>query len=454
MMRFKKLFILAVLTFFIQKAFSFSFNISDEKVTIFTETIYTINITIKSDIDDRILLKQKGLTSWMIIEDVGNIKAGETKTIKIIISPRYDTIPGTYKINIELESLKTGEKNDILIFVTVLKNVNARIENIYVSGSLVPAGKADIKITISNPGFNYLSNVLVKCDIKSPSQKIIGYFFEIIDMNVGETKTLEKTIEIPMDSEPGNYIGSVEIYFEGKLANKKDFRFNILASPIIQKYIIKKPILFGNRYEIKIENKGNAEAKNIKITEKIPFMNIQTYRQISGPEARFEKNEIYWNIEKLSPNEKIVIEFETSYANIAAILFAFVLGFLFYLYKLTGIVIKKFVIKKGENSEMTIAIEIKNNTGREVKKVELKDYVPFIFKIRHFAGLKPITKVQEKHTEIKWKFGSMKPHEEIIVNYKIKPLLIVKGGVSLPSAEVKYEIGKKIITRKSAPLNI
>jgi hypothetical protein len=440
--------------FFFQKALTFNLTITDEKVTIFTETKYVINISVTSEIDDRILLRQKGITSWMVIEEFGSIKAGETKSIRFIIEPRYDTIPGTYKVNIELESLNTGEKKEITIFITVLRSINARIDSVDVSGLLVPNGSAKIRITLSNPGANHISNILVKCDIKSTYQQVIGYFFEIIDLASGETKIIEKTIDIPINAEPGNYIGSIELYFNGKLINRKDFDFKVSASPIVQKYIFRKPLLFGNYYEIKVENIGNAEAKNLTIVEEIPFLNILSYKQISGPKPRIEKNKIYWNIDKLSPNENIVIEFETNYSHIIILLFVFVGIFLFYLHKLTGVVIKKVLVRRGENSEITIAIEIKNNTGREIRKVEVKDYVPFIFKLRHVEGPKPIYKVQEKHTEIKWKFGSMKPNEEVVVSYRIKPLLIVKGGISLPSAEVRYEIGKKIISKKSSALSI
>jgi len=448
------LFISIFLIFFVSKALTFSFNISEEKITLFTETTHIINISLTSDIDDRILLRQKGLTNWIITEDIGRIKAGETKKIKIIISPKYDTLPGTYKINIGFESLVTGEIKEATLFITILKSMSARIEDIEVYGSLVPAGEAKVKITVSNPGINHFSNVLIKCDIRSYSQKILGYFFEIIDLASGETKTIEKIIDIPINTEPGNYIGTAEMYFEGKLISKKDFIFNILASPVIQKHTSAKPILFGNRYEIKIENVGNAEAKNLKIVEEIPFITFQIYKQISGPKAGFEENKIYWNIENLPPNKSVIIEFETSYVHLVFIFFLSILGFLFYLYRLVGVTIKKVVIKKGENEEITIAIEVKNNTGREIRKVEVKDYVPFIFKLKYGEGPKPIFKVQEKHTEIKWKLGSMKPHEEVVVSYRIKPLLIVKGGVLLPSAEVKYEIGKKIISKKSNTLSI
>ena len=95
--------------------------------------------------------------------------------------------------------------------------------------------------------------------------------------------------------------------------------------------------------------------------------------------------------------------------------------------------------------EIPISIEIKNKTLKEFKNVEVKDYIPPVVSlIKKFVSLKPKIKSVGDRLELTWKIPVLGPGEEIVLGYRIKPLLEIIGNLHLPPAVITYlENGKR-----------
>ena len=95
------------------------------------------------------------------------------------------------------------------------------------------------------------------------------------------------------------------------------------------------------------------------------------------------------------------------------------------------------------DKEMIVSLSLKNRSRRILKNVVVRDFVPAIAKVvRKFDTIEPQIKRVETGTELLWKIERIKPREEVILTYRIKPVVEVIGSFTLPKAKFTYETRK------------
>ncbi|MEM5828844.1 MAG: hypothetical protein QW480_01215 [Candidatus Aenigmatarchaeota archaeon] len=447
------LFLVLVINF-IELSRAFEVDVSEDKINLNTGELKEIFINIRSEIDDRIILYPKGLTTWMTIEDVGPIKANENKTIKFILSPFSDSIPGTYKVTLLFSSFKTGESKEKTLFITLLKETNLIIKEVSISSDFKAGSNLYVNIKIFNPGIKDVENVLIHSRIISEQRNVIDEFFDIIDIKINETKKIEKIIKIKEDLPPGKYYLEVLLLQKGNVIEKKAEEFFIKAQPKIEKTILTKRFLLEEKVIIYIKNVGNAVAYNETFSINLHPISLLSYKHISGPKPIFYNYTCVWTFPVIKVGEEIIIEYKLDYTYISIVIILILLAVFYYFYKLRSIVIRKTILKRKDNL-IDIAIEVKNNTGKDVEKVVIIDRIPIIiFKIKQFLGPKPIIKSSERYYELKWKIGKLKKGEERIISYKVQEIIKVEGKLSLPGPEVTYSISNKTFTKRAGKLDV
>ena len=76
---------------------------------------------------------------------------------------------------------------------------------------------------------------------------------------------------------------------------------------------------------------------------------------------------------------------------------------------------------------------------REIRNVVIEDYVPPILKlVKRFPTLKPKIKKSGDKIKLTWNIQSLKPGEEVIISYRVKPIVEIVGTLKLPQAKIKY----------------
>ncbi|MBU5678484.1 MAG: hypothetical protein QXJ96_02235 [Candidatus Aenigmatarchaeota archaeon] len=446
------LFLVLVINF-IELSRAFEVGVSEDKINLNTGELKEIFINIRSEIDDRIIVYPKGLTTWMTIEDIGPIKANENKTIKFILSPFSDSTPGTYKVTLLFSSFKTGESKEKTLFITLLKEMNLLIKEVSISGEFKAGGNLYVNINIFNPGIKDVENILVHSRIISSQMNVIDEFYDTIDIKINETKKIEKRIKIKENLPSGKYYLEVLLFQKGNVIEKRVEEFFIEAQPKIEKTIETKNFLFGKRITINIKNVGNAIAYNESFSINFHPISTLSYKHLYGPKPEFYNNTAVWTFSAIKVGEEVIIEYEVDYTYILIVIILILLATCYYFYKLRSIVIRKTILKKKDNL-IDIAIEVKNNTGKDVEKVVIIDRIPILFKIKQVLGPKPLIKSSEKYYELKWKLGKLKKGEERIISYKVQEIIKVEGELSLPGAEVAYSIANKTFTKRAGNVNV
>jgi len=74
-----------------------------------------------------------------------------------------------------------------------------------------------------------------------------------------------------------------------------------------------------------------------------------------------------------------------------------------------------------------------------MKDVLIRDYLPAsAHLIERYDTLRPIVKKVVGGAELSWKFDALRPHEERIITYRIKPVMEIVGEIRLPKANIRY----------------
>jgi hypothetical protein len=67
--------------------------------------------------------------------------------------------------------------------------------------------------------------------------------------------------------------------------------------------------------------------------------------------------------------------------------------------------------------------------------------------VKEFDTLKPEVKVTQTGTTLIWKIDKLRPKEDRVLTYRIKPVMNLEGKVKLPKAYFSYKLGKIVISR-------
>ncbi len=128
----------------------------------------------------------------------------------------------------------------------------------------------------------------------------------------------------------------------------------------------------------------------------------------------------------------------------------FVLGGLFIYWQFNSFTVGKVVydrmLKKGK--EVSVSLHVKNMM-RGMENVVVKDTIPSGLQLaRGFETMKPLIRKITGGTELVWRIGSLKPQEERVVHYTLRPTE-THGSIPLPSAVAKATFKDKTVLRKS-----
>jgi len=439
----KYLVVLLVLVLFVNSAMAFDFSLSSDKVPVSAGDTGSVDILVNSAIDDFLIISIDGITTWTTTPTNIPVLARQPAKATIYLSPYNWSSPTLYKMVVKLESMNTKEVIERNLSV-IVKTSNVAIEDMLVDGLLKPEGQGNLQIFVKNYENKDVNTELVYT-VTDPSGDVFLTNREAMAFGSKEFRIVQKQMNFPECFKAGVYKVLTELR-EGnnKLFSVEDtFKIDGEFKVAVEKR--EKQEFLRTNVAITIKNTGNI-AGTTSVSEKIWGSLF-----FSGDLPTTIGNEYIWSV-SLASCETKVIKYSIDYTIIPVILIiALVLFYVFFRLRtvwLRKYIIQKQVIEKGV--EFTVGIEFKAHAS--VKDVEIKDFVPAVFKVVD-AG--KATK-HESHagTELVWKFNELKRGEERIVSYKIVPLLSVTGSVKLPRTSIAFNYLGKRIERKTMPVYI
>ena len=261
----------------------------------------------------------------------------------------------------------------------------------------------------------------------------------------GET-VLSRTIVIPKSVPSGEYNVKVGISGPNIAGFSAEQSSEVMPIHNVIETVKKESSPLYDFYTVRIENRGNVVEDYVTYTT-VPSDLITGF--LTRPEDCITEGgsrQCRYVVSSLGPGETKQINYRVEYWPllipyiVIAIVIAAVAGGAFR--QATKPTVAKRYSRKSGNTH-SIIIQIRNPFYYNLENVVLRDWVsPLAYVMPdEFDSVKPVMKKSDAGTELIWNLGNVKPNEERIITYKVKP--IVEGpGLKMPPAKVKYTDSK------------
>jgi hypothetical protein len=380
------------------------------------------------------------------------IKPKSNETTKISFSAPECADESTIQFEISAKSTTTNASVSKNILLSVLRAFTVCISEFKLDkyGEIEPNESLRITTYLTNPTSKVSPQFFLQVNVKLGNITVGSYDETIQPMAPKSTKMVSYDYKFSEYASPGIY--TIEVLLKDELNNLKSRKEGTIKMKIVNKTSTQSWTdvgILSAITTIKVKNEGNVPVP-IKITTSIPNFAENLFFTEFEPTLKASKDgwiEYEWDFGNVDPGEEVMIKYEIKLLYV----WLFTLGTVVVVILAFKFVYKPTVIKKYRpitptlGKEVTIALEIKNKTRHEIENVEVKDFVPALFEVSEkFETVRPesIKKVKGG-TLLTWKFDVLKPLEERILTYNIKPVMEISGTFKLPNAYVKYLDRKK-----------
>ena len=428
--------------------------------------MFDVRITNNQDFEDVFRLSTNDLF-WSLTSDPLHhyfsgvvIKAGEAKTVRLILTPDKAAEFGHYKIdvNVEAEKNRIKERFTVLVGFSTSKPlisdyfaaVNRFVEVPHV---INPKEDVTVRVNLANRNPKKIDELTVRFSSKLMSREVKTSLYPL------EKKFIEETFRLDPLTEPQKDVLTVEIIFEGEsLAPTIKESFEVGSYPEISEEFERTSKSFLRSVtENAYRNTGNVKASK---TVQFPTNLFKSYFTKSNLE-KFEmkkdgKRYAAWEI-SLEPDETITITRSTDYRSLLMALLLAVAAFvLYYLFRSPVVVTKRANVMHVQDtgiSEIKLFLHIRNRTDRTYERFTITDTIPSPATASggtDVGTLKPDSIYDDgSKTVVKWKIKKIRSKEDCILSYSMKSKVAIIDSITLPPAVVKFHNGKgtKRITR-------
>jgi hypothetical protein len=385
-------------------------------------------------------------TYWVSLSKYwDSLDAGEVTSLFMTIETPKDVEEGIIVFKINVRSVDTNYSKYQDVYFDLKRLTNVYISDLRIDKeSLNPEEKLTIQPVITSIEKAYPVDVFITTKIMK-NNSAIQIFDDLIKMKPKSSETLSHEFYIKMSYAPGDYniVFTLKDKFN-KTLDERTIDFKIKPFHKVDKYKETKNSLLYSSVTIIVTNNGNTPEHNVYVSESLPEISSKFFYPEIEPESEEIKDNrvVYqWVINELNPGETQTIKYQLRFVNvviIAVILLAVIVWIIWLLFrpKLT----KSYMGLFGKEEEMTISLQVKNKGRKMVDKVIVKDFVPAIAQVvAKFATLTPVLKRKTNGTELIWIIKQLKPKDERVITYKIKPVIDVVGEFKLPKAHLMYE---------------
>ena len=430
--------------------------VPEKEITVYTGQVNELEILIKNNrsVKDTVYFSVWP-TQWISLKNYWtSVGGGEVASLYLMIEPPIDAEEGTNIFSITVRSVDYNVSASKQIYFFVKRSSPVYITEIKLNRqSFKPGETLTIQPVLTNVDKKERMDVFVTTKILK-DDSLVQKFENSASIGPSSIETLSNNFDIKLTHKPGNYKIVISVKDNlNKLLSEKTTTFKIeqLPSRINEQKEITNHILYSSTI-IRVTNNGNLPEHNFNVLVSLPAMSKNFFYPEVEPTSQEEKNNriIYkWFISDLNPGETITIKYQLRFTNVvivASILVVVIIWglWLFYQPKL----MKKYMGILAKEEEITISLHVKNKSRKLLDKVTVKDFVPAIATvIKEFGTIEPTIKMKPSGTELAWQVKDIRPREERVLTYKIKPMIEILGSLKLPKAHLMYETKKGKIKR-------
>ena len=368
--------------------------------------------------------------------------------ISIRIIPPLNAKEGTRVFTFKIKSRNFNFSETKYLYLRVKRGVNIFISDVRVNKqTLRPDETLRIWADVDKSGGTKPSEVSVLTRIIK-SDLIVDEFSDTLVLKPDSKKTIKHNFEVGIHNPYGEYSIMIRVFDHlGRVVDEKNTSFMVEKVYNITKHKSTRHGVLSTLVTIHVKNEGNVPESKLSIEDSLPYIFKYFFHPYIEPssERRKDNRIVYtWDVGILNPGESTTIEYRLRFVNVVVISLILAFSALFALRWFFRPVLSKTSFGSlVEGEELTITLHVKNKGRRILKNLVVKDFVPALARVvRKFDTLPPELKRKDLGTELTWRIKKLKPGEERILTYRIKPIIEIVGDFKLPKAHLTYETRK------------
>jgi len=417
-----------------------------------------LSITHTSDQIKTFEIYSKNVIWDVRVQDAMRVEPSQLFSTQLFVRP-LNINPGTYIVPLTVKQVGSNlkeEKNIVLEVRSVVPPEQSYLPavrgEVYLQDDIDPRDELKIRVLLQNQNRRELDKVDVKIRSKTINQDYTASLGPL------EKKELKFFVQLSPFTKPQDDLIRVSVIVPEK---DRGFRFDLDPKPLeildytdFSEEVKTEEGFLKTTYLVTLSNQGNVRHQDqYKIASSF-FKNIFV---TTVPRAEKVQGNLVWDID-LKSNDSELIMYTFNFQPILIISIAILIILISYFVFRSPVVMRKtatvIATKEGGISELKIIIEIINRSKKQIKHVKIIDNVPRIAELAKeydVGTVKPDKVVQHerKGTLVKWSLDEVDPGEERVISYKVKSKLSILGGVTLPSAAAKFDVGKRHRTANS-----
>ncbi len=428
---------------------------SNTTVNLYTDQVTVLSLTVenKQNVPDTFTI------SFLPIEGVSitaenyrlDIGAQDSVTTKISFTPLLCAAERSQVEEIRIRSITRSDVNDAVdLLVNVIRKSSVCFSELKLNKYVFdPSETVKIQTSLLNTANIPSSQFLLKTSISYNGASIKSYDNNVAGIDAKSSRDIENDYSLDKYASPGEYTVDVTLNdVLNNLLDEKKIKFTVnniskLPSDYTEKTTSLGILSIG--VTVKVRNDGNTPSPSFYVTESIPFFAGDLFEP-ETPVTFTNTSDVRiiysWFVPSLNPGQEVTINYRfilwKAWIVLIVVAAAVYLAFKY--------VFKIFVIKKtthigklSPGSEVAITIDVRNRTLREIREIVVRDFVPSLVKVvSKFDTMRATVNETRGGTEVLWRIDSLKPGEERVLSYRIKPNVEITGSLRLPNALVKY----------------
>lgn len=374
------------------------------------------------------------------------IDSKSNTTVKLYFSIALNAEELISAFNITTKSIRDESITDSkIVYLRVMRKSPIYISDLKLSKYGVdPEEEFSMTTSVANTDEKPSEKLSVQTTIKKANMVV-----ERLDTTVivpqKSTSPVQQTYSFKKYSEPGTY--SVEAVLrdsKNRIVNSQSTTVTVNTQYKIEH---KKSVSYGiltQTTTITVKNEGNTPTTEFFVAESVPSFMRNVFYPVGkvSEEKIVDRIQYFWLIPSLMPGEERVVQYSIDlkllwFVSLVIIFFVAIS----FRYTFSPKLIKRHRHEGPitRDKEIVVSLDVRNKAMHEIRDVIVRDFVPSIVSVvDRFDTIRPKIRKTEGGTELIWRFESMKPREERVLTYRVKPIVEILGSLKLPKAHIKF----------------
>lgn len=375
------------------------------------------------------------------------LASGQSETFQVSFSSLFEAefVPREFSITVSAtdDATLSASKD---VFVRILRRSPVFVLSLNTNKfSYLPGETLNVSYVVANNGGDSFDTYTIQTVILSGGNPLKRFESTISFLPEKSKNSFSNLYTFDQFSAPGTYSVQLTLRDEaGQTVNVKSVNVRVGEVSKTSQTETSSAGILDSTTTVTSRNEGNSPA-DIVVTATIPAFAKDLFDSDIEPSSTEDigtGTKVTWVFENVPANGEVQVVYKIVVWKIwVSILGIIIVVFLAFRLVFTVKIMKRSTfggsVKK--DAEIPVSIEVVNRSLHEVKDVVIRDQVPSIATVvPKFQTVKPDVHKTAHAYEVVWKFDSLRPGEERVVTYRIKPKMDVLGSLRLNPATVSY----------------